>query len=83
MKKARIMLTAIAVFAVVGGALAFKAKTFTARFLYVPAANGQCTSVKISAKTTVPGAPAIFTSASTASTTAPCPLTWTTTTVNQ
>jgi hypothetical protein len=36
MKKAKIMLASVAVLAVVGGALAFKAKTFTADFYCTP-----------------------------------------------
>jgi hypothetical protein len=45
MKKAKIVLTAIAVFAVVGGALAFKAKKGTENFcvLIGTAAAGACT----------------------------------------
>jgi hypothetical protein len=41
MKKVKIMLVAITVFAVVGGALAFKAKSFTTR-LYLISDNGRC-----------------------------------------
>jgi hypothetical protein len=41
MKKVKIMLTAVAVFAVVGGALAFKAAKFTQIALYTKV-NGTC-----------------------------------------
>lgn len=44
MKKAKIMLTAITVLAVVGGALAFKAKKFTERRFYcTTTTNAACT----------------------------------------
>ena len=44
MKKAKIMLMAIAIIAVVGGALAFKAKTFNLHVFYsCPGATGFCT----------------------------------------
>ena len=46
MKKAKIMLSAIAVFAVVGGALAFKAKNNHSLFL--GSAAGECTVEKTS-----------------------------------
>jgi len=42
MKKAKIMLTAVAVFAVIGGAMAFKART--SHTFYRIGAQGQCTS---------------------------------------
>jgi prolipoprotein diacylglyceryltransferase len=41
MKKIKIMLTAVAVFAVVGGALAFKAEKFVTLYLYTKL-NGTC-----------------------------------------
>jgi hypothetical protein len=44
MKKVKIMLTAVTVLAVVGGALAFKAKTFQGNRFYTLSSNGQCTS---------------------------------------
>ena len=40
MKKAKIMLTSLAVLAVVGGALAFKAKTFGHQVLFTGDING-------------------------------------------
>lgn len=81
MKRARIILTAIVILATVGGVFAFKAKNYQARLLFVPAVNGQCTSYKISGKTTIPGA-GILTRASTTITTATCPFTWTTSTAD-
>lgn len=47
MKRAKIMLMAIAVFGIVGGALAFKAKAFTEKeFFYYTTVNGlgECTA---------------------------------------
>lgn len=41
MKKAKIMFTAIAVLAVVGGALAFKAQKFSSHIVYTTNAAGQ------------------------------------------
>jgi hypothetical protein len=43
MKKIKIMLTAVVVFAVVGGALAFKAKKVSGTFYTVLSSNGKCT----------------------------------------
>jgi hypothetical protein len=52
MKRARIALTAIAVFAVVGGAVAFK----QSKRIYVPTvAGGPCTSTILNRITTAPG----------------------------
>jgi uncharacterized protein YxeA len=42
MKKAKIMLTAITVFAVVGGALAFKAKTFSSSNIFCSKQQNVC-----------------------------------------
>jgi len=75
MKKAKIMLTAVAVFAVVGGALAFKVRT--PNTFYRTAANGQCTSAVVTSlttttTTTVPGA--FTTRLATAPVAAPCPI---------
>jgi hypothetical protein len=55
MKRAKIALTAIAVFAVVGGALAFKART--ASIFYVPSTAGAACSVPTTYQltTTLPG----------------------------
>ena len=69
MKKARIMLMAIAVFAVVGGAFAFKAKHFfplVSVFTYTTSDSplgGQCaaSSTEEKYKTTTPNAPEAFT----------------------
>jgi hypothetical protein len=44
MKKVKIMLTALAVVAVVGGALAFKAKTFDASYCQGDTQNAFCLS---------------------------------------
>jgi hypothetical protein len=44
MKKIKIMLTAVTVFAVVGGALAFKANNFTKRTYYTTTASGANTN---------------------------------------
>lgn len=74
MKKAKIMMTALAVLAVVGGALAFKAKN-PALFYSTDPSNGQCSVEFISLLTTAnPNAPDAFTtSLSTAPTTDACP----------
>jgi hypothetical protein len=48
MKRAKIMLTAIAVFAVVGGALAFRAQ----KFVYVQSGGAGLCNVKITGVTT-------------------------------
>ena len=40
MKKAKVMLAAITILAVVGGALAFKAQTFNTKFLYYTTNSG-------------------------------------------
>jgi len=70
MKKAKILLTAIAVFAVVGGALAFKAKRLVT--VYTQHANGQCI-VPLSNRSISTVGQATFASA--APTTLPCPAT--------
>lgn len=44
MKKVKIMLTAVTVLAVVGGALAFKASKFTNSYCTRSGSSGQCTS---------------------------------------
>lgn len=43
MKKAKIMLSALAVLAVVGGALAFSARPFSAERIFCQSTNGACT----------------------------------------
>jgi hypothetical protein len=70
MKKAKIMLTAIAVFAVVGGALAFKAKRLVT--VYTQSTNGQC-SVPLPNRSISTVGLATFASAT--PTTLPCPAT--------
>jgi hypothetical protein len=54
MKKVKIMMTAIAVLAVVGGALAFKARTFGTQFCTraVGAGQGKCETTIYNGKTT-------------------------------
>ncbi|WP_298741007.1 hypothetical protein [uncultured Chitinophaga sp.] len=49
MKKAKVVLTAIGIFAIVGGALAFKAKTFGQPILYIATTT----------TTTTPGGPLV------------------------
>ena len=56
MKKAKIMLAAIAVLAVVGGTLAFKAQKFTTNRFYYDAPDGFCTSFIDLKSTTQAGA---------------------------
>jgi len=78
MKQAKIALTAVAVLAVVGGALAFKATQN--RLAYVDDANLHCTvSTQLpytsTTATTTNGIDLIKTKVSFASTTAPCPVT--------
>lgn len=73
MKRAKMLLAAIAVFAVVGGAYAFKAREFHS--IFVPTvANGACT-FEITGRTTLPttGATVLRSATIVASTT--CPLT--------
>jgi len=78
MKKVKIMLTAIAVLAVVGGALAFKAKTFGTVAIYkLNAAGTSCPLVASTFKTwdNVNPASTVYTNATTAdpgSSTTPC-----------
>ena len=76
MKKIKILLSAVAVFAVVGGALAFKANQ--SQFLYVHDANdariSACTKQVFQATLTVNPSPITVTRASTAFTTAGCPV---------
>lgn len=55
MKKAKIMLTAITVLAVVGGALAFKANTYATDKLYYIDTNGACLSSTSITSTVVGG----------------------------
>lgn len=53
MKRVKMMLTGVAVLAVVGGALAFKAQNFSQRFIYTtPDASGFCTIKLTSARIT-------------------------------
>jgi hypothetical protein len=68
MKKAKIVLSAIAVFAVVGGAFAFKANRAANRFYTAPNATAPCTVSTLLPYTTsvIVGAPTIRTYASTA-----------------
>jgi hypothetical protein len=78
MKKAKFMLTAIAVFGLIGGAFAFKAATL--RTLFVGTFNGQPTgacTTEVTAKNFVAsGITTVY--ASTTSLTAGCPSTFTT-----
>jgi hypothetical protein len=79
MKRAKIVLTGVALFAVIGGALAFKA-TRTAQTLYSTNAQGQCKVTVLTSLTLVrqqPGQPieTITNLYSTATTNAACPLT--------
>ncbi|SFM79325.1 hypothetical protein SAMN05428949_0812 [Chitinophaga sp. YR627] len=67
MKKARIALAAIAIFAVAGGTLAFKSRALD--FVYVAGANGQFTS-KLYGYTFAPGQTTVTGRATTISTTA-------------
>ena len=74
MKKAKITLTAIAVFAVIGGALAFKARNLNT--FYSTAPNGQCSATfRTTYITGEVGEPQTFTTRlSIAPTTAICPI---------
>ncbi len=79
MKRAKVILTAVAVFAVVGGALAFKA-TRTAQALYTTNPAGQCKVTFFTSLTTQRQSPTQPTATitnlySTAPTNAACPLT--------
>lgn len=89
MKKARIALCAIGLFAVVGGAFAFKATRqinifYTSRtFTTTTVPGGPITTLTYCDVTyrtryttdVIPGVPTLVTSASTTTTTVPCPLT--------
>ena len=76
MKKAKIMLMAIAVFGVVGGALAFKAKSFQSHLFYSTGVNGLCT-VPVNTTLTTTAAPfgTVQTTYYTTSVAAACPTT--------
>jgi len=52
MKKARIVLASIALFAVIGGAFAFKAKSFTGSVYFVTTVKGNDATSTITAVTT-------------------------------
>jgi len=54
MKKAKIMLSAIMVLAVVGGALAFRAKNISTTLFTIPDENNKCTTSQV-LQTTSPG----------------------------
>ena len=77
MKKVKILLSAVAVFAVVGGALAFKANTLS-QIVFVHDANdariSACTKQVLQATLTTNPSPILTTRASVASTTAGCPI---------
>ena len=74
MKKAKMMFTSLAVLAVVGGALAFKAKSHYNSFVYEQdPLNNQCTVLVPELRVTDAGTPA---AASSQSTTDPCPATF-------
>ena len=51
MKKAKIMVTAIAILAVVGGALAFKARTFSFETLYITSGTAGVCDKKVTTLT--------------------------------
>lgn len=78
MKKAKIMLSAIAVIAVIGGAVAFKAKSFTnPNVFYRNTINGHC-NAPVNLKTVPVGTPLSFTTSgdyTTLAIDATCPLT--------
>jgi hypothetical protein len=74
MKKAKMMLTALAVLGVVGGAMAFKAKHFGQHVFIQDPVSGQCNLVLDDFATT--DASGIATAASVVATTDPCPATF-------
>jgi len=63
MKKAKIMLTAIGVFAVLGGAFALKAPKFSQLFVYQRVSPTSCPLVGAFNSTTAPGITTTFTNA--------------------
>lgn len=74
MKKAKIALTAIGVFAIVGGALAFKANKFGSTvFCADPAQNNVCSLAKASFTTRDNGQTPVLSSCVSAATTTTCP----------
>ena len=77
MKKAKIMLMAIAVLAVVGGALAFKTAKFHVRNVFATTPNGVCTTAPY-VSAAFPGA---ITTTGTFYTTSTCPASGVITTV--
>lgn len=83
MKKARVMLMAIATLGIIGGAVAFKAQKFTAHTFWYPKSQVSTEACDFAStttflfNTTVSGTKTVY--YSTASTTVPCP---TFTTVN-
>lgn len=76
MKKAKIILAAVAVIGVVGGALAFKARETQSVFVHDPAdARVSACTLQVSPRTLLPNANFITqTRASIAATTAGCPI---------
>jgi len=60
MKKAKIMLTAIAVLGLVGGALAFKAKSSYGSILYTTASAGVNATQTVTATTTAVGTEKVY-----------------------
>ena len=75
MKKARLLLTAITVLAVVGGAFAFKAHKFTSDKIFTPDANGIC-NVQVNGKT-ITNVGVVKVSATDVALTTTCDLTYT------
>jgi hypothetical protein len=74
MKKAKIILTAITVFALVGGALAFKASKFGAKVYCTTSPNGSCSFTLFNYTTVDQGLGTIEdTYCSSIPTTDPCP----------
>jgi hypothetical protein len=78
MKKAKIMLTAIAIFAVVGGALAFNTAR-NSRVLYIPNEDGACLVTTVTFLKTTASGIGFQAQYSTTTTNVGCP-TWVTTT---
>lgn len=75
MKKVKVMLSAIAVFAVIGGALAFKAKDTQRTFYTIDPVDGNCTSTtSLLSTTTIQAAVGTFVQLATGAQNGACPV---------
>lgn len=71
MKKAKLMLTAITIFAVIGTAFAFKANNFSSHYVYTGTKGSKSCTTKVTGTAIMSGTPNV--AASTVSLTTGCP----------